>query len=143
MYSFKKLKIKFSINLGVLFASSNASTSNAYSNIDYSASFDSNQFIFATESTNLYENGPSSMPNVKPQAKRRPELITSDLYVCCIDYDARIEGDLTLRFTDRVKLIHANKEFALVKNVLTNTCGWVPRNCIQAIAEFLENIKFY
>jgi len=68
---------------------------------------------------------------------------TSDLYVCCTDYQARIEGDLTLKFTDRVRLIHANQEFALVKNVLTNACGWVPRQCIQGIAEFLEAVQFY
>ena len=152
----------FKIFIGVLLCSSKSSASNSCSNIVNSSpsSFNLNQFNYAMESTNLYENVTTAAPGDK--LDRHPFIVEikmnfdeetsssgdnknrdSKFFVCCINYDARIEGDLTLRFTDRVKLIHANKDFALVKNLFTEKCGWVPRYCIQAIAEFLEDIKFY
>ena len=65
------------------------------------------------------------------------------LYVCCKAYRAKMDGDLSLRFTDRVKLIHQNDDIALVKNVLDGKCGYVPRDCITTISEFLSEIQYF
>lgn len=63
------------------------------------------------------------------------------MYACCIECDAKIEGDLGLRFSDRVRLIHMGEECSLVINVLTDKCGYVPNRCIQLLSKFLENIR--
>lgn len=65
------------------------------------------------------------------------------LYVCCKAYKAKMDGDLSLRFTDRIKLIHQNDDIALVKNILNGKCGYVPRDCITSISEFLSEIQYF
>ena len=65
------------------------------------------------------------------------------LYVCCKAFRAKMDGDLSLRFTDRVKLIHKNDDIALVKNILNGKCGYVPRDCITTISEFLNEIQYF
>ncbi len=65
------------------------------------------------------------------------------LYVCCKAYNAKMDGDLSLRFTDRIKLIHQNDDIALVKNILNGKCGYVPRDCITTISEFLSEIQYF
>jgi hypothetical protein len=65
------------------------------------------------------------------------------LYVCCKAFRAKMDGDLSLRFTDRVKLIHQNDDIALVKNILNGKCGYVPRDCITTISEFLNEIQYF
>jgi hypothetical protein len=100
---------------------------------------------FMAESTNIYENKDFYEPISKKlnfeQMSMEPEH--GMLYVCCIDYDAIIQGDLSLRFSDRVKLIHSSEEYSLVKNVLSSQCGYVPNHCIQPLFQFLDNIKCY
>lgn len=64
------------------------------------------------------------------------------LYVCCVEYKARIQGDLTLNFADRVKLIHMNAEHCLVENILTRQCGYVPRYCVATMEQFLRQVKY-
>lgn len=64
------------------------------------------------------------------------------LYVCCIAYKPKIQGDLNLAFADRVKLIHMNDDYALVENILTKQCGYVPRFCISTMSQFLTELKY-
>lgn len=64
------------------------------------------------------------------------------LYVCCIAYQPKIQGDLNLAFADRVKLIHMNDDFALVENIITRKCGYVPRYCISTMTQFLKEVKY-
>lgn len=61
------------------------------------------------------------------------------LYVCCIPYDARVQGDLNLKFAERVKLIHSNNNgMSLVQNVSNKQCGYVPTISITLLASFLK-----
>ena len=65
----------------------------------------------------------------------------SPLYVCVLAYQAQFEGDLSIGFAERVKILHSvNSEFALVKNISTNKCGYVPNKCLSTLTEFLDEI---
>ena len=54
-----------------------------------------------------------------------------DVYVCCQSYEARFKGDLSLKLMDHLVLIHDNDDFALVKNISSGRCGYVPRKHIK------------
>ena len=54
-----------------------------------------------------------------------------DVYVCCQPYEARLKGDLSLKLMDHLILIHDNDDFALVKNISSGKCGYVPRKHIK------------
>jgi len=61
-----------------------------------------------------------------------------ELFVCCIPYQPKIQGDLSLNYADRVKLIHANSDYCLVQNIVSKQCGYVPSNCITLLNNFLN-----
>lgn len=61
-------------------------------------------------------------------------------YVCCISYKATLEGDLSINFAERVKLICYNNDFALVES---NNChGFVPKYCIIPLDQFLNDNNY-
>lgn len=63
------------------------------------------------------------------------------LHVCILAYQAKFEGDLSLQFAERVKILHnVNNEYALVKNISTNQCGYVPNECLSTLNDFLGEI---
>jgi hypothetical protein len=62
----------------------------------------------------------------------------NELFVCCIPYEPMIQGDLNLKYADRVKLIHANSDYCLVQNIISKQCGYVPSNCITLLNNFLN-----
>jgi len=68
--------------------------------------------------------------------------VKQTLYVCCVSYQARIQGDLTLSFADRVKLIHMNDENCLVEKITNRQCGYVPSYCIATLDQFLSQVKY-
>ncbi len=63
-----------------------------------------------------------------------------DVYVCIRPYEPKVQGDINLKYTDRVKLLHSNQEFALVKNLITNNCGYVPISCLINLSQFIKNL---
>lgn len=123
-------------------------SNNAFSNYDYASppsQTDLEAYFLTVESTNIYENKdfyeqptPKRLKFDQVDAEFNPTM----LYVCFKDFDSIIQGDLSLRFSDRVKLLHTGDEYSLVKNVLSNRCGYVPNQCIQPLEKFLDNIKF-
>ena len=68
--------------------------------------------------------------------------VKQTLYVCCVSYQARIQGDLTLNFADRIKLIHMNAENCLVEKITNRQCGYVPSYCIATLDQFLSHVKY-
>lgn len=68
----------------------------------------------------------------------------SDLYICRISYTARSPAELTIRFTDRLKLVQvspSNPDWCLVQNVDTSLYGFVPMNCILEATLFMSDLK--
>jgi hypothetical protein len=62
----------------------------------------------------------------------------NEIFVCTIPNKYKFQGDLNLNYSDRVKLIHSNTDYCLVQNILTNQCGYVPKNSIILLSNFLK-----
>jgi len=48
-------------------------------------------------------------------------------------------GDLDLKFSDRVKLIHQNEEYSLVENIISGKRGYAPSRYLITLSVFLNN----
>ena len=68
------------------------------------------------------------------------ESIQDQLHVCIVPYSAKIQGDLSLKYAERVKVIHSNNDFSLVQNIVSKQCGYVPTNCIVLLSNFLNQL---
>ena len=59
--------------------------------------------------------------------------------VCIKPHIATMEGDMPLRYTDRVQLLHENNGVLLVRNLLTGSCGYVPAHHLISLEQFLAS----
>ena len=59
--------------------------------------------------------------------------------VCIKPHIATVEGDMPLRYTDRVQLLHENNGVLLVRNLLTGSCGYVPAHHLISLEQFLAS----
>ena len=59
--------------------------------------------------------------------------VTEGIYLCGQDFQANIKGDINLRCMDKVKVIHVNQDYALVKKLSTGETGYCPKHCIKFI----------
>lgn len=94
------------------------------------------------EYTSSSNNSSSSSSSCNSSTDSEAYYEEDTLYVCCISYQAKLQGDLNLVFADRVKLIHMNDDFALVEHIVTRKCGYVPRFCISTMNQFLSQVKY-
>lgn len=101
--------------------------------------YDSSVSYDYTSSSNNSSSSSGSNSNSDSEAYYEEDT----LYVCCISYQAKLQGDLNLLFSDRVKLIHMNDDFALVEHIVTRKCGYVPRFCISTMNQFLSQVKYF
>ncbi len=58
-----------------------------------------------------------------------------DRYICVITYKAILEGDLSIKFSDQLKVICQNYDFSLVENIANKQHGFVPNYCIKPLFE--------
>ncbi|CAF0952726.1 unnamed protein product [Brachionus calyciflorus] len=70
---------------------------------------------------------------------------SNELYVCCVSYSALNQSELSIEFSERLELIQGSeykyKDFCLVKNVITNESGYVPKYSICLLSQFLSDMK--
>lgn len=126
---------------------------NMFTNDDYESPFQSSTVSQSTSKCSCYDDCSScadceqyeTNSDNKSQDNNESyfDIDNERLYVCCKAFKAKMDGDLSLRFTDRIKLIHQNNDIALVKNILNGKCGYVPRDCITTISEFLSEIQYF
>ena len=64
----------------------------------------------------------------------------SQLFVCIIPYRAKFQGDISLYYAERVKIILINNGLSLVQNISTKVCGYIPNNCIMPMKKFLNQL---
>jgi hypothetical protein len=63
------------------------------------------------------------------------------IYSCCIPYSAKYDGDLTIKFAERVQIVKDDgMSYILVKNLSTKAFGYVPRDFILPVNRFLSNL---
>ncbi len=111
--------------------------SNAFSNEDYI----SPDVSFSQSANSIESNKTCSCYDSSSDSFESAFKTDDAVYVCCVDYQAQIQGDLNMKYADRVKLLHSNDDFALVENLINGKCGYVPTNSIKTLSEFLSQIK--
>lgn len=108
---------------------------NAYSNNTYYS-----PLVTATKygnnATQLHSANASHLDMSTEQHKDR-------ILVCLIRYEAKKTNEISVEFSDRVKLIHETEDFYLVQNI-TNSLklGYVPKYCLISINQFMNDIKY-
>lgn len=69
---------------------------------------------------------------------------SDDIYICCLGYQAKSPTELSIEFTDRLKLVQQQEDwdYCLVQNVATKKYGYVPKSCISELNTFLHDLKY-
>jgi hypothetical protein len=78
-----------------------------------------------------------------------PSTRNDQLFVCKLAYQAKFEGDISLQFADRVRLLHgivdqkaiSANDYVLVENISNGKCGYVPGRNLATVASFLDDLK--
>lgn len=65
--------------------------------------------------------------------------INEKIFAISKDISAVVPGDLDLKFSDRVKLIHQNDEYSLVENIVSGKRGYAPSRYLITLSVFLNN----
>ena len=65
----------------------------------------------------------------------------NDLYICVVNYKAMLDGDLSIKFSQQLKLICQNYDFSLVEDVSTRQHGFVPNYCIIPSKKFVSDFQ--
>ena len=63
------------------------------------------------------------------------------LYVCCKTHQASDVSQISLCYSDIVKLVYVKGEFCLVQHLATDKRGYVPSSCISKLAQSWINDK--
>jgi hypothetical protein len=85
----------------------------------------------------------NSTPAPRPITnKSSPKPIYRDqIYVCSIAYNKQLEGDLSIDFSQRLRLLHCDGQLALVQVITTGDIGYIPFHCISTLTDFLQDLK--
>lgn len=65
--------------------------------------------------------------------------INEKIFAVSKDIAGVVPGDLDLKFSDRVKLIHQNEEYSLVENIISGKRGYAPSRYLITLSVFLNN----
>lgn len=68
----------------------------------------------------------------------------SEIYICRRAHQARMPGELSIEFTDRLRFIQlssTSNEWCLVQNVDTGLYGYVPKDTICKAENFIDEIQ--
>ncbi len=114
----------------------NEESKNAYSNKDYMSSDSS-----SSSSLNLSMKICSCCTNINLDDNDCSIYKQDQIFVCFKSYEAKIQGDLGLKYADRVKLICLNDGIALIENVISGKLGYVPfHNHLCTLDQFLNEL---
>lgn len=103
-----------------------------------------------TNSTHSSDNESSSNDSLSTTATQdsfNNELdahYSSDYFVCILDYKSKLEGDLSIKYSDKVKVINggnslaSNNNFVFVQLLKNGKYGYVPKKCLISLAQYLK-----
>lgn len=75
-------------------------------------------------------------------AKTQPAAnLDQNVYVCVVPTTATQQGDIGLRFSERVKIIQMTNHSALVRVLHDGSVGYVPTDNLIPLSRFLESIQ--
>lgn len=113
-----------------------------FSELDQDESRSSDQDDFSSDYCSIHSDQPSkyAIPSYAESTKLDHTNNTTkpQVMVCCLEIRSTIDGDLSLKYGDKVKLIHESKtnEYLLVQKLANGQCGLVPKQCLTS----LENL---
>ena len=118
---------------------SNSSTDESSSQIVSSSNSPSSES--SADNTASYETAQPSLHVYNLREARTERIVKTQspsIYVCVKPYSALHQGDLTLNYSDMVKLLHVNKDIAVIEQIRTGQCGYVPINVLKPINQFIS-----
>ena len=71
-------------------------------------------------------------------------LYSSDYYVCILDYKPKLEGDIGIKYSDKVKVINGgsilstNNNYVFVQLLKNGKYGYVPKKSLISLAQYLN-----
>lgn len=97
------------------------------------------------ESETIFSDESNMFTNSSIESNSVGESIADDeatIYVCFENYEAQFQGDLSLKYSERVHVLHVNDDYTLVKKVSTNEKGFVPTSCLALFSTFIKTVQF-
>lgn len=65
------------------------------------------------------------------------------ILVCSIRYEAKESNEMSVEFSDRVKLLSETEEFFLMQSLANSSKrGYVPKCCLISVNQFMNEIKY-
>lgn len=99
----------------------------------------------AYESEIIFSDDSNMFTNSSIESNCSVQSIADDeatVYVCSENYEAQFQGDLSLKYSERVHVLHVNDDFTLVKKVSTDEKGFVPTSCLALFSTFIKTVQF-
>jgi hypothetical protein len=83
-------------------------------------------------------------PTMAVAGKVSDQYLQNHIYICRISYEAKSPTELSIEFTDRLKLVQQldDWDYCLVQNVVTKKYGYVPKHCVSELNTFLKDVKY-
>ena len=66
---------------------------------------------------------------------------SSDIFVCILDYKPKFEGDMCIKYSDKIKFINNSNpqnNYVFVQHLKNSKYGYVPRKCLISLSQFLS-----
>ena len=120
--------------------------SSAYSNSTYSSPISVGSSIFTTDSSDFEQTQYYTNPSCESECFRdvNPSYFELEVpqivYVCVQSYQPHFQGDIELKYTERVTVLHATADFSLVKKISTQEFGYVPSTCLTSLSSFIKSV---
>lgn len=100
---------------------------------------DESTIVNRPQANNSYSSSTNTSQNSSLESNNEPRDV---IYACCLNYEAKHDGDLTVKVADRINVVYDNgEEFILVKLLKTQQVGYVPRICILNVNKFLAELS--
>lgn len=138
-----EITIGDSPSLSTISDHSTISNSSTGSSTQFDSSFSTNQSsssYYTDSSLSQYtidtSDDSSSIQSVKSTYLNQFDV---NILVCVEQYQATFQGDINLQYSERVRVVHANEDYALVKKITTQECGYVPTSCLTSYSEFIKS----
>jgi hypothetical protein len=117
--------------------SSSAMPTKEQNTVNYSSIMTSDYSSLNTTSDCSSNSASTTTPNNKSN---------EDIFICHTDYKAKLDGDLSLKCFDKVKMIvltptdPTGNSYVLVQLISNGALGYVPRKCLISLKEYLKSI---
>lgn len=96
-----------------------------------------------TNSTNTSDNDESLSDSLSTTASQ-DDFDSTDQYVCILDYKPKLEGDIAIKYSDKIKVVNgrngvtSNNNYVFVQLLKNRKYGYVPKKCFISLTQYLN-----